>query len=88
MDRASEAARISAELKRESFAPSRGSIRILETTVPSTVSYREAATAGVPIHRYEARRRGPTPSGRDITVALARELFPHLLIDEAMLAEG
>lgn len=87
MDRASEASRIAAELKRESFVPSRGSIRILETTVPATVSYREAATAGIPIHRYEARRRGPTPSGRDVMVALAQELFPHLPMNEALRAE-
>lgn len=81
MDRASEAARIAAELKKESFAPSRGAIRILDTIVPSTVAYREAATAGMPIHRYEPRRRGSTPSGRDVMTSLVRELFPHLASD-------
>jgi chromosome partitioning related protein ParA len=78
MDRAGEAARIAAELKRESFAPSRGGIRILDTAVPSTVAYREAATARVPIHRFEPKRRGPTPSGREVITAIAHELFPHL----------
>ena len=81
MDRASEATRIAAELKKESFAPSRGAIRILDTIVPSTVAYREAATAGMPIHRYEPRRRGSTPSGRDVMTSVVRELFPHLAGD-------
>lgn len=78
MDRASEAARIAAELKRESFAPSRCLIRILDTTVPSTVAYREAATASLPVHRFEPRRRGATPSGHDVMTRIVRELFPHL----------
>lgn len=78
MDRAGEAARIAAELKKESFAPSRGGIRILDVAVPSTVAYREAATAGVPIHRFEPKRRGPTPSGLGVMTAIIHELFPHL----------
>ncbi|MEC9360195.1 MAG: ParA family protein [Pseudomonadota bacterium] len=82
MDRASEAARIAAELRQESFAPSGGAIRILDTTVPATVAYREAATAGVPIHRYETKRRGPTPSGHTVMTALVRELLPDLAVHE------
>jgi chromosome partitioning related protein ParA len=88
MDRASEASRIAAELKKESFAPSRGGIRILDTVVPSTVAYREAATARIPIHRFEPRRRGPTPSGLEVMTAIVRELFPHLVAtqDESGIA--
>lgn len=85
MDRTGEAGRIADELKRESFAPSRGAIRILDSIVPAAVAYREAATAQMPIHRYEPRRRGPMPSGRDVMITLARELFPHLAIDESKL---
>jgi chromosome partitioning related protein ParA len=81
MDRAGEANRIAEELKRESFAPSRGSIRILDTVIPASVAYREAATARMPIHRYEPTRRGPMPSGRDVMTALVRELFPHVIVD-------
>jgi chromosome partitioning related protein ParA len=88
MDRASEAMRIAAELKKESFAPSRGQIRILDTVVPSTVAYREAATARVPIHRFEPRRRGVTPSGRDVMSRIVRELFPHLAAGEAATQDG
>lgn len=85
VDRANEAKRIADELKRESFAPSRGVIRILDTVIPSSISYREAATAATPIHRYEIKRRGPMMSGRDVMVALVRELFPHLIVDIAKL---
>jgi len=88
MDRASEAARIAAELKRESFAPSHGVIRILETAVPSTVAYREAATARMPVHRFEPRRRGTTLSGRDVMTAIVRELFPHLPAGDPDIGHG
>jgi ATPases involved in chromosome partitioning len=85
MDRANEAARIADELRRESFAPSRGGIRILDTVIPSTVAYREAATARQPVHMYEPRRRGPSSSARDTMFALARELFPHIGVDARRL---
>jgi chromosome partitioning related protein ParA len=85
IDRANEAKRIADELKRESFAPSQGVIRILDTIIPASISYREAATAAKPIHRYEVKRRGPMVSGRDVMVALVRELFPHLAIDVSKL---
>ena len=85
IDRANEAKRIADELKQESFAPSQGVIRILDTVIPASISYREAATAAKPIHRYETKRRGPMQSGRDVMVALVRELFPHLNVDASKL---
>jgi chromosome partitioning related protein ParA len=85
IDRANEAKRIADELKQESFAPSQGVIRILDTVIPASISYREAATAAKPIHRYETKRRGPMQSGRDVMVALVRELFPHLNVDVSKL---
>ncbi|MDM4770851.1 ParA family protein [Solimonas sp. SE-A11] len=78
MDRAAEAIRIAAELRKESFAQSRGLIRILDTVVQNTVAYREAATNRTPVHRWESRRRGPSQSARDTMLALARELLPHI----------
>jgi len=77
MDRTIDAQRIARELCRES-APSRGQIRILETIIPSTVAYREAATSREPVHRWERQRSGPTASARDTMLALVHELFPHL----------
>ena len=77
MDRTIDAQRIARELRRES-APSRGQIRILETVIPATVAYREAATSQMPVHRWERKRAGPSASARDTMLGLVRELFPHL----------
>ena len=77
MDRTVDAQRIARELRRES-APSRGQIRILDTVIPSTVAYREAATSQVPVHQWERRRSGPSASARETMLSLVRELFPHL----------
>ena len=77
MDRTVDAKRIALELRREA-APSCGQIRILDTVIPSTVAYREAATSRIPVHRWEQRRSGPSSSARDTMIELVRELFPHL----------
>ncbi|MBI1194993.1 MAG: AAA family ATPase [Gammaproteobacteria bacterium] len=78
MDRTVDARRIAQELCREAYGPSRGAITILDTVIPNTVAYREAATARVPVHRWEPRRQGPTLSARDAMLTLVSELFPHL----------
>jgi chromosome partitioning related protein ParA len=78
MDRTLDARRIAHELRRESSAPSKGAITILDTIVPNTVAYREAATARIPAHRWEPQRRGPTLSARMAMLSLVHELFPHL----------
>ncbi len=78
MDRTVDARRIAEELRRESYGPSKGAITILDTVIPNTVAYREAATAREPIHRWERTRTGPTPSGHAAMLELAYELFPHL----------
>ncbi len=77
-DRTLDARRIAQELRAESFAPSRGTITILNTAVPATVAYREAATQRVPVHRWEPHRSGATPSAAHTMLALVDELFPHL----------
>lgn len=78
MDRTVDARRIARELQRETYGPSKGAITILDTVIPSTVAYREAATARVPVHRWEPKRRGPTPSAREAMLGLVAALFPHL----------
>jgi chromosome partitioning related protein ParA len=78
MDRTVDARRIADELRSESFLPSKGAISILETGVPAAVAYRESATAKVPVHRLDPRRRGVTPCAAEVLAALASELFPHL----------
>lgn len=78
MDRTVDARYIAQELRREAYGPSRGTITILETVIPNTIAYREAATARVPVHRWETRRNGPTLSAREAMLSLVHELFPHL----------
>ncbi|MBK1734869.1 chromosome partitioning protein [Halorhodospira abdelmalekii] len=78
MDRTLDARAIAQELRQETYQPSKGKITILETRVPATVAYREAATRQIPVHRWEPRRNGPTPSGAETMRALTRELLPHL----------
>lgn len=66
-----------------SYGPSRGRIRILDTVIPATVAYREAASAQEPVHRFEPTRQGPTPSGLESLLSLVREL-PIGLADAAL----
>jgi chromosome partitioning related protein ParA len=79
MDHTRDARMISHELRQASYAPSRGAISILNTIIPSTVAYREAATHRCPVHRWELRRQGPTPPATQTMTALVHELFPHLV---------
>lgn len=78
MDHTVDARRVADGLRKATFAESRGAISILDTVVPATVAYREAATARVPVHHWERQRRGATPCARETMVSLVRELFPHV----------
>lgn len=82
MDRTADARVIADELRRESYGPSRGQITVLDTAVPATVAYREAATHQIPVHRWETRRSGPTPAAAETMRALAAECLPHLVDDD------
>ncbi|WP_200892132.1 ParA family protein [Methyloterricola oryzae] len=77
-DRTTDARRIVEELRSESYLPSKGSITILDTVIPASVVYREAATFKTPVHRLQVKRRGNAPSALEILQALTAELFPHL----------
>ncbi|MCC6206578.1 MAG: ParA family protein [Gammaproteobacteria bacterium] len=78
MDRTIDARRIAQELRKEAYGPSKGAITILDVVIPNTVAYREAATARVPVHRWETQRSGPTQSARVAMLTLVHDLFPHL----------
>ncbi|MBK9130026.1 MAG: ParA family protein [Gammaproteobacteria bacterium] len=86
MDRTIDARRIAQELRKEAYGPSKGAITILDVVIPNTVAYREAATARVPVHRWEAQRPGPTQSARVAMLTLAHDLFPHLY-DKTLVLE-
>ncbi len=77
MDRTVDARRIAEKLRKESYGPSRGTIRILDTVVPTTVAYRDAASARVPVHLWESRYSS-TPSTRETMLDMVAELFPDL----------
>lgn len=83
MDRTADARATAEALRALSYGPSRGRIRIVETVIPATVAYREAASAQEPVHRYEPTRHGPTPSGLESLLSLVREL-PIGLADAAL----
>lgn len=57
---------------------------ILDTVIPATVAYRQAASAQQPVHRFEPTRQGPTPSGLESMLNLIREL--PIGLEEAVLA--
>ncbi|AHK79088.1 chromosome partitioning protein [Ectothiorhodospira haloalkaliphila] len=78
MDHTRDARIIAQELREASYVPSRGAITILETVIPATVAYREAATHRCPVHRWETRRTGPTAPALQTMAALVHEVFPHL----------
>jgi chromosome partitioning related protein ParA len=86
MERTVNARLVAEELRSESCLPSKGSIGILETAVPSLVAYKEAATLKMPAHRLDNKRRGQTPCVAETLAALVGELFPHLKAGDAPAA--
>src|SRR5690606_25226519 len=62
---------------RQTFAEDPG-VQVLETVIPSSVTYRHAATLGQPVHRIETRRPHgrQSPAALDVMRDLACELFP------------
>jgi chromosome partitioning related protein ParA len=59
MDRTADARATAEALEVACYGPSRGCIMILDTVVPATVAYREAASAQQPVHRWEPHVTGP-----------------------------
>ena len=89
-DRTQVAGLISNQLRELEYNPSYGSIRFLDTIVPSLSTYTKAATEQIPVHRYERTRSGPTDSAWITMHEIARELFPHLSysIDKSIQQEN
>ncbi len=87
MDNTVDARRVAEGLRKATFAESRGAISILDTVVPATVAYREAATSRTPVHRWEKQRRGPTPCARETMTGLVRELLPHIDLPTDLVGE-
>lgn len=82
MDRTVDARVVAETLRKRIFPATAGSISILDTVVPATVAYREAASAQIPVHEWEPRRSGGTaPAARETMAALVKELLPHVDIE-------
>lgn len=75
LDGTRDAKGIATELRKESYAESRGGITILDCVVPAGVAFREAATRQMPVHRWNRGRP------LQVMTALAAELLPHLAED-------
>lgn len=75
LDRTNDA-RLISETIRTSFADDQ--FTVMEATVPTAISFRDAATQAIPLHRFEYRNPGNRESGSalDFMRALAIELFP------------
>lgn len=69
-------ARVLAAVLRQRFANHRR-VRVLDTVVPSAAAYAAAATARVPVHDFDRRRRFGN-SAWNVMRRLAWELFPSL----------
>lgn len=55
-----------------------GHITVLNTIIPDLVVYTESAGFGIPAHRYEKARRGPTQAAYFTMLELVTELEPKL----------
>jgi chromosome partitioning related protein ParA len=77
VDNTIDCAAIAKNLRTEIFSTYGSSCLLLKTAIPAMSAYREAATAGMPVHRYEPRR----PKGRktacaaEIISALTHEIL-------------
>ena len=83
-DISNDARLITAGLRRASTPP----LLLLNTSIPGLVAYRQAATLGLPAHRFEPRQPHgrKAPSCLASLQALAIELFPHWHRELANLA--
>jgi chromosome partitioning related protein ParA len=70
-------ARMIHEAVRGNFSESQG-IEVIESTIPASVTFRQAATQGIPAHRLEYRQPSnrKAPSALKVIRDLAIELFP------------
>ncbi|MCB1733667.1 MAG: ParA family protein [Gammaproteobacteria bacterium] len=86
VERTADSAAFVAALREAAFTRSQGRVRILNTQIPHTVAYANAATRALPVHLVEPVRRGPTPSAAETMRALVDELFEHLRDREIVMA--
>jgi chromosome partitioning related protein ParA len=70
--------RLVADTIRANFLRAQGRVTVLDTVIPDANAYQAAATAQVPVHRFDRQRGGATPSAYEVMHRLAWELIPSL----------
>ncbi len=70
--------RLVADTIRANFLRAQGRVTMLDTVIPDANVYQAAATAQVPVHRFDRQRGGATPSAYEVMHRLAWELIPSL----------
>jgi len=70
--------RLVADTIRANFLRAQGRVTVLDTVIPDANAYQAAATAQVPVHRFERQRVGATVCPYELMHRLAWELIPSL----------
>jgi chromosome partitioning related protein ParA len=78
-DRTIQAEQIIKNLRKYFDAETDGMITVLNTVIPDLASYKQATPAGIPVHRFETSRHGPTLAALHIMTQLVHELEPKLI---------
>lgn len=78
-DRTGTASNITAELRSMFDQAVDDQVTVLNTTIPLLKPYSEANGRGIPVHRYEVARSGPTKSAFYTMLQLIEELEPKLM---------
>lgn len=76
--RTTDARSIAQQIRQEGHIPLAGRVTVLETVVPATVAYTNAATAQIPVHWHDRSNTGATPCAYEVMHRLAWELMPNL----------
>jgi chromosome partitioning related protein ParA len=78
-DRTGTSSNVVAEMRSMFDKEVDGQVTVLNTTIPQLNAYAEANGRGIPVHRYEVSRSGPTKSAFYTMLELIEELEPKLL---------
>jgi chromosome partitioning related protein ParA len=70
--------RLVADTIRANFLRAQGRVTVLDTVIPDANAYQAAATAQVPVHRFDRQRGQATASAHELMHRLAWELIPSL----------
>lgn len=76
--RTTDARAIAQQIRQEGHIPLAGKVTVLDTIVPATVAYTNAATAQVPVHWHDRSSSGATPCAYEVMHRLVWELMPNL----------